>query len=305
MKSLLSLASAALNRPAHKRRSRATAQPSEALEDRVLLSNVTINFQNGDLKITGDSADNTVRVTQNANAIAIEGLQGTTVNGSQAMVIITPRVPDDVMVSFTAGGNNTLLMQDMEVGDDVQVKGGRQQDHIAFINGEIGDDVRVKTGNGNDIFYLESTDVEDSVNVNTGSGNDKVAIGGNGMQVDELLVNTGRGRDSVIAGDMEVRANAQFKTGSGNDFVVLSELETNGDLLVSLSGGNDDLYAVELDIQGDTDVKGGSGSDNAAETNSTFGATPTLNSIEGFLVNNATNRAADLAFCIFDEFANL
>lgn len=104
---------------------------------------------------------------------------------------------------------------------------------------------------------------------------------------------------------MEVQNNAQFKTGCGNDFVVLSELETNGDLLVSLSGGNDDVYAIDLDIQGDTTINGGSGADNAAQTGSTFGTTPSMNSIEGSVVNNATNRAADLAFCIFDEFANL
>lgn len=264
-----------------------------------------MSFQNGDLRITGDSDNNTVKVTQNANAIGVEGLQGTTINGNPVLLILTQDIPDDVLISFAAGGNNTLLMENLQVGDDVQVRGGRERDSIAFINGDIGDDLKVRTGNGNDTFYLESTDVEDIINVNTGSGSDKVAIGGSDMSAERMLINTGRGRDGVIVGEMRVRADVEFKTGSGNDSVFISDFHANGDLKASMSGGNDSLYVEDADVAGDTIVNGSSGTDSAQAVNSAFGSSPTLNSIESGTVANPQARAINLALRILDEFAAL
>ena len=234
MKNLLSLASAALSRPAKKRRTRATAQPTEALEDRVLLSNVTVNFQNGDLKITGDSADNTLRVTQRGASISVEGLQGTTVNGVQNMVILTRHVPDDVVVSFAAGGNNTLVMQDMDVGDDVQIKGGRGSDHIAFLHGQVGD-LLINTGRGRDGVVAGDMEVLNDVQIKTGSGNDFVVLAELDTN-DDLSVSLSGGNDEFYAMDLDIQGDTTINGGSGGD---------SANQIGSTFGGTLNLNSVE------------------------------------------------------------
>ena len=109
-----------------RRRSAISSQPSEALEDRVLLSNVTVELRSGDLVIEGDEGDNAVTVSQQGlGFIRVQGHNGTTINGSSFTQYLNAGVvQDDIRADFTAGGNNTLKIDGLRIGDDVVYRGG-------------------------------------------------------------------------------------------------------------------------------------------------------------------------------------
>lgn len=301
MKNLLSIAKSALGNPAQRKRRQAAGNtPSEALEDRMLLSNVTISFQNGDLRIEGDSNDNALHVRQTAGGIVAEGLQGTTINGNANTVFVGANVSDDVIVDFRRGGNNAILLEDMQIGDDVQVRGGSGRDHLVMGSNNVGDDVNIKTGNGADIVYLENNNVEDTINVNTGKGRDLAAVGGDNVEADTLKINTGAGRDTVLVGGMRVRNLTDIKTGSGEDGVFIGEFRTE-DLKVNLGQNDDHLFIFDSQIDDATQIKAGSGFDRAEEDSTNFANPASLSSIESFDVVNEDVLLLDAIFGMIDD----
>jgi hypothetical protein len=305
MKNIISRSISALTTSEKTRRQRKSRPVSEALEDRVLLSNVTVSFENGDLRLEGDSGDNAITVEQQGDRIIVQGYNGTELNGrNQSLLFTTNGVPDDVIMDFRDGGENTIGMDGINVGDDVQFRGGRSHDRFGFINGSVGDDMKVRTGNGRDSFLFSNGTVDDHLDVNTGSGNDKVVIGGDNSVVRDLTIKTGRGRDGLIFGGMRVQDDLAVNMGSGNDIAFIGELEvdSSGSLKVNLSGGNDDLVMDDSDIDAQTTLSGGSGSDGWEITDTTFSELPALNSFESNSVPNLEGRSLELIQCIFEEF---
>ena len=162
MKKLLSIAKSAFGNPAQRRQRRAAGNmPTEALEDRMLLSNVTVSMSGGDLRIEGDSGDNVVHVRQLAGALVVEGLQGTTINGQNNLVFQANGVADDVIVDFRDDGNNAIVFENMNIGDDMQVKSGNGTDQVAIVETTIGDDLTIQTGDGKDTIALGQFSVTD------------------------------------------------------------------------------------------------------------------------------------------------
>ena len=124
-----------------KRRRRFLAQP-EVLEQRALLSNVTVTFKSGNLTIKGDSGDNQIVIRDSeahggSGGIRIDGAEGTTVNGASSFQLPVDTISNDVKLIFSRGGNNAVFMQ-ADVGDDVFFKGGRGIDFFQY-SGEVGD----------------------------------------------------------------------------------------------------------------------------------------------------------------------
>ena len=118
-----------------KRRRRSLAQP-EGLEQRALLSNVTVTFKGGNLTIKGDSGDNQIVIRDSeargvSGGITIEGAGGTTVEGVNTYHLGVDAIPNDVKLIFSKGGTNGVFLQ-ADVGDDVFFKGGRGSDLFQY-----------------------------------------------------------------------------------------------------------------------------------------------------------------------------
>lgn len=305
MKKLLSNLRSA-SKPKTRRRQRSIAAlPAEALEDRVLLSNVSVSLRNGDLRITGDDNDNEVKVTQNTNAIVVEGLSGTTINGSNLLIIATSEVPDDVRVSFAAGGENMLILNQMIVGDDVNIKGGREADTIYFGRGTVADDINIRTGNGPDNIYVTAMDVEDLLSINTGSGRDKIVVGGTAAAAGALKVNAGQGSDEIFLTKLNVQGDTNLIAGAGNDDVFSSSFQTGDDLRASLGNGNDEFFAHTTLIADDARLQGGGGTDAVQPDNTIVEGTVTTSSIEQTTVLDGLSRASDLLARVMGLFPPL
>lgn len=218
------------------RRRRSNPQP-EVLEQRALLSNVTVSFKNGDVLVKGDSGDNTIEVTQEDGTLWVRGSNGTTVNGYAASGYGNanfPFVPDDVKLIFSKGGKNEVHV-DVDVGDDVLFKGGRDADLFSY-TGVIGDDLKVVTSNGDDLVSLRGN-----------IGNTRVATGG--------------GDDLVGVEDSVFRENLNVKTGSGDDLVEVEDPGVQGVFNINFGSGNDDFTQPGASDPYELRMNGGSGFD--------------------------------------------
>ncbi|MFK7817671.1 MAG: hypothetical protein AB8G99_03045 [Planctomycetaceae bacterium] len=287
--------------PTARRRTSQRSQPTEALEERVLLSNVTVNFTGGDLVLQGDSDDNKVSVEQVANGIQVTGHSGTTINGRLSMLIRAVSVPDDLRANFSAGGNNTLAVENLVVGDDVQYRGGRGRESFAVIEGEVRGDVNIRTGNGADAAVLSSVLMDGEIAINTGSGSDRVVVGGEEISAD-ININTGRGRDDVFLASMSA-GDVVVKTGGGNDIAFIVQVEAD-EMNMNMGGGNDEVAMGEVDVSARMTVKGGGGSDNY-ETIAVSAGDERVSQFEGNTVTGLDDRIEDLSADLEIIFAEL
>lgn len=278
--------------------------PTEALEDRMLLSNVTVSLSGGDLKIEGDSGDNVVHVRQNAGTLVVEGLQGTTINGNanSNVVFFTNGIADDVIVDFSDDGDNAIVLENLNVGDDMQIKGGDGKDLVAVVDTTVGDDLTIQTGKAKDTVVLAQFNVEDTINIDSGNGSDKVIIVSG--DADDLKIKTKKGQDAVLVALTDIRNTTDIKTANGSDFVFLEQVQTE-DLKVNLGQNNDDFYMKDVEVGDDFNLNGASGNDNAEIVNETIGDRDSRKSIEGNTVANADQTALDTLFCANSDFDNL
>ena len=301
MKALSRFVANVVKPSSRRRRLAATQHEAEHLEVRALLSNVTAVIRNRDLRITGDSDNNAVQITQTPSGFIVRGLEQTTINGgglNSGVFLSTNQPTDDVNISFAAGGNNLVRLIDLDVEDDLIVRGGQQVDAIAVVNGTIGDDVRIRTQGGSDLVLVQVNTV-DSVNINTGHGDDKVAVAGTPATASvnnarAVSVNTGRGNDELIVEGFDVSNNFNISTGSDNDAIFVRGSQLNGDLRVRMSSGDDDFFITGSRVSGRASVNGGSGVDHAQLfINPLVDYAPS--NIEGNVVADVDERIDDLA----------
>lgn len=286
-----------------RRRQGQNAQPTEALEDRVLLSNVTADFSRGDLVLTGDSDDNTISVKFLSGGIWIEGHEGTTVNGQELVNVPYAVVPDDLRANFTAGGDNTVLVQSMDVRDDVQYRGGDGVDNFAIMDSFVSGDVNIRTGDKGDVAVVADNMVSGKVVVETGNGGDKVLIGGEKTH-GQISVNTGRGRDDVLMGDLVDTSSISIRTGSGNDAAFLSEI-TAEKLDLGMGRGRDEAMMLDVEVSEAFTAKGGSDIDAFEAVDVVYPARTQISQFEGYSVQDAPFRALALAVEIDRIFSAL
>lgn len=289
------------NHSQRRRKTVAKSQP-EALEQRTMLSNVTVSFQGGDLRITGDADDNVVEVTQTPNTLIIEGHNGTMLNGRlQSLIFGTSRVNDDLIVNLQ-GGDNGLLLNNMEVGDDVNIKTGSGDDTVITDGTRIGDDMKIRSGSGNDVVFSVSDRVQDRIDINSGSGNDKVGVGGEFGTARSVKVNTSQGRDALFMGENRVRGLTDIKTGNGRDFIAFGESRFR-DLKVNMGRGNDDMYVDDLTVDNSTNISGSGGTDSLEVAHANFGNQPSVSSVERGTVLGLQEQTLELFACIIDEIS--
>lgn len=280
-----------------RRRRNAVHSAPEALEARALLAGaVTSSFNNGTLKITGDSEDNGVVVSQEGSTLLVSGVNGTEVIGDAVIelggdnvelkVIIDLKDGDDFAFVANAGDVDTIepsFEEGSHAINSIQFKGGKGDDAFGLYESTVGGNISIKTAQGDDIVGLSASHIGGTVKIATSGGDDKVglgplfeepngtnAIGGNVDIAGDLVISTGGGNDQVGLDDVTVGDDLTIKTGGGNDDVGGTGVFVTDQLKVSLGGGDDQLYAQNSTVNGKVKINGGGGVDQGATIDVSF-----------------------------------
>jgi hypothetical protein len=257
----------------------------EALERRELLAgDVLVSVVHGDLKITGDAANNNIAVTAGAeaNTLVITGLDGTnlrlvdrtTGEPGEAMSELTVTARGDVKIRL-GEGNDTVALTDANVRGNLSVQTGDGDDNVELSN-EVAAEL---DGNGLDAML----GLRGRVNINTGDGEDNVSVA-NAVR-GRLAIDTGDGDDSVsLSGEVEEEAglglgsalggaigfhassSVQVNLGEGNDDFTLANVETSANVHVNAGSGDDTIDVDSLTARV-VRVLGGEGADNVSLAN--------------------------------------
>ena len=250
----------------------------EALEPRLLLDgNVTATVVDGDLRIVGDAADNSFRVTPGCGvgAFMVTGQDDTTINGDPLASVTG--VTDDITIT-TKDGRDHVELQGITVADDLTIRSGARNDQVEVQGTNVGGECKIITGGGDDEVAVQGTTVTDSALIRTGAGTDQLRIDAStfssttrvvtGGLTDvmwiyastfdgELTVRMARGRDYLFMGGNNTPAGGLAHGGPGHDQFVDEGLHTGpltrrswetiaaglaglelGNVVVSVSGGD-------------------------------------------------------------------
>lgn len=300
------------------RPARRHALPFSRLEPRhALAGNVFASVTDGNLLLGGDDADNLVEIRVVDGAVVVNGLDGTTVNGSTSFRVATGNTLNGKVSAFFYRGNDRLVLRSgVTVADSVEFHGGLGNDELGLeavtvrgsvvANGDAGGDTvamngttirgtfRFIGGSGNDTLSLRSATINGSVAMAGGNGDDladfqsSTLSGGNSLEM-------GKGNDSVRFESSTVSGSSRLSLGRGNDFV-RSTTSTHGGMAVAGGSGNDNVeFSGSSGLPAGFWFQGGSGQDaitapnrTALQSNQTVrGAN--LNGVDNALVQSRLN----------------
>ena len=198
----------------HKRR-----RHIERLEARQMLAgNVTAELIDGDLIVTGDAADNRIRIYMNAFGETKLFGEGTSVNG----------IPD-----------GTFDLTDLT--GDVVARMGDGNDIVSFVGGFPGAVVIEGGGGNDDISSLGGGSITAELVIHAGSGANSVGLSGRGFGREgynlgfrvgtSTIITGGEQRDGVFIEQVYVANDLVINTGAGADRIDVREARSG-----SLSG---------------------------------------------------------------------
>lgn len=242
----------------------------ELLERRTLLTgNVTAAYSHGDLVLRGDNADNSVAILNDGGNLVIRGSSGTTINGSSddfVAIMSATNIHDDLRVNLR-GGNNTLSLQNVQVGDDVHMRSGRGNDTITIADSQIDDNLLINTAEGNDTVVVQNLNVSEDTRISTGAGSDQVRVSVTRVD-DDLRIRSASGDDAIIVSACEIGDDYTIHSGSGDDTINVASTNLSDDLRVSTSSGSDVLVFDEIAVGDDSNIRSGKGDDSVVVINS-------------------------------------
>lgn len=247
----------------------------EALEEKVpLAGDVSVAIVDGDLLITGDTADNWFAIEQpeafHGFQFRIKGLNQTTINGlGEQWVYFNGHTRDIIMnmgdgndkifaYGVNSGSNDQPfaaardLVVDMGAGDDRLVLGVTEDEDfggmMAFQSPvHVGRDLAINMGVGEDSVLIASTQVDDDVSISDPAGNTEIVTwpsylwqyGAVQSSIgDDLSVSLSSGDDYVDVVEFTIGGDVIYSTGGGNDEAYLNEFTTGGSVLVNVGSGN-------------------------------------------------------------------
>ena len=278
-----------------RRKQHSTRRPpmlrGECLEGRRLLAgDVTMVVQNGDLLLTGDSADNEFVVERQFNGVM------------RVLGINTNIILDGV----SASEHSFSMTNPFGIDRDVIISGGGGADTITFDDLEVGRFFQADLGDGNDSLTVQDSDFMDTFDVTGGLGNDSIDLlvsditgdttingndGADTLYADSLFVSGGFSFDGGIGDDRvdayfieEYNAPSPIATtfigGSGNDTINLTGT-TAGTTLMDGGDGDDILFNSEPTNSSDVTIEGGTGIDTVTVQNGTISGKLAIHVREG------------------------
>lgn len=241
---------------------------AEVLETRALLAgNVLVTLSDGHAVVTGDSADNLIRVRPDGDQIIVEGLEGTTINGGSAVFAVSQdgaKMSGRLWIFLDAGNDSAVIAQGITFERGFRVYGGDGNDRLSALGstfqrlaGFFGDDandiisiqdctingeLQVLAGTGDDLLSVTDTVVDGSAVAHMEGGKDRVSlngVGGSGV----LWVNLGIDDDSLAMQNTTRSGDIVLIGKRGQDAFMLKGNTLNGSLILRGGVQND---AVEL-----------------------------------------------------------
>ncbi|HLJ96187.1 MAG TPA: hypothetical protein VKU02_23625, partial [Gemmataceae bacterium] len=220
----------------------------ERLEDRTVLSgNVTASLDpvNGLLSVIGDSGDNAIAITQEADGTAIiAGADTTTVNGEAFAAFGNAT---GISIQFL-DGNDSVDLESVVLPGAVTITAGIGNDAVTLQNSTfqqadiaIGTEAAGAIGNntvtiGNDVVTGDHLNL---VLLNQSGLNGSTNGGGAGLSPGSANVVTMNDVQFTGAGDLNVTVEDGFTTSNGTQLigsssVLMTSIQTAGDVAVNL-----------------------------------------------------------------------
>lgn len=234
----------------------------ERLERRTLLAgNVTAQLSGMNAIFRGDAADNSVEVVAEDGNVIVRGLDGTTINGSAADLILVNGAIGGNLNAVLGDGNDRFVVNGVSIGRNASVSGGRGNDEIAFVGmSTIGTNVAIAGLDGNDVLSLQNSTVGRHLTLAGHRGDDLLivstaTIGGN------LAVNGGTGNNDIAVDGSRIGRDTRIATGNDHDEVVIRNSELVDDLYISTARGTDVVVLDSTTVGDKSVIRTGSGTD--------------------------------------------
>lgn len=207
-----------------------TALSFEGLEDRLLLSTVTVDYSalTNELTVTGDGSSNDVVITTNDQGqVVISGENGTTIDESSPFITdngdgtYTVTEPVDDLTIDMGGGDDSVTVEDLNLSGNLSIttdNGGNGFDTVVLTNVSTDGTLDISTGGGNDFVSIEDSTFVGNGTVNMGAGDDELDAFNNAFRGQTNSVQMGRGDDLLDSGSNDFFSTVTVVAGGlGND----------------------------------------------------------------------------------------
>lgn len=278
-----------------KRIRRVSNSSYRSLEQRRLLAGDVSVFAGDNLYIRGDDASNQINIiATESGEIEIQGLYGTTINGSADVFKVSNAIDLGGQHSRNAaisgglniamrGGHDRVDVQGLVTQSDTWVSTGDGNDFFRFHKSSANEDFRLLTGHGHDEVRFFQTRATGDFATMTDAGDDFVQAW-NSRLSEDVMMHSGEGHDEVIVKHTHFLGdNHEIMTAGGNDEVDVANNDVSeSGLSIQTGEGNDVVSAlmsaedivlgeIQLDGQEGMDALFMSGSDDLDELLSTEG----------------------------------
>jgi hypothetical protein len=214
----------------------------EQLESRRLMSgDISVQSQDGELRIGGDAFDNAVIIEQSeSGAVVVRGEEGTTVNGLAGALTLGGADGLSILVRLRRGDDQlTLRGFDTAASAHIHMGAGDDETHVQsmslsstfrfrdsggrstslFDSIELRGPASFATGNAADSLTIRNSDFNGAAKVATDAGGDHIRIRGTTFERNPLI-DDGEGDDRVdrqVVFDWDFRHGAQGWVGGFSD----------------------------------------------------------------------------------------
>ncbi|HRK30953.1 MAG TPA: hypothetical protein PLD59_07720 [Tepidisphaeraceae bacterium] len=188
----------------------------DALEQRQLLANVSVQLADGLLQIAGSSSADKLTVSVSNNTLTVKGATGTTVNGSTAGRSF-PKFSVTGIFANLNGGDDVLTLDGVDQGLGGTINAGAGKDTVNIYRSTL-HGMLVQGAAGNDNVNLLGTTLQ-SVVIDTGADNDVVSVLGNTVFNFSSVV-LGSGNDTFVAVANTVFGFTSVDGGTGTDTAI-------------------------------------------------------------------------------------
>ncbi len=156
------------------------AAATEALESRTMLAgNVAAVVDGGDLTLTGDEADNSVKVTVVDGDIVVQGIDGTTINGSSDPFVAfagTTTIGGDFESSLGRGADTLRLTGPLTVTGRTRVTDTSGATQVGITDATIDGAVHIRTGQADDNVSITGSTFGSTLTIIAGGGQNLVSV---------------------------------------------------------------------------------------------------------------------------------
>lgn len=242
----------------------------KSLEQRRLLAgNVTV-FENVHLYIRGDADDNQFEIVADGDQLRINGLDGTTINGEESVLVEGATVTESG-VSFKGGlrahlgpGHDDFKIADAQFEDMSLVYGGTGDDKVDVNDSRFLDRTVIQTFDGNDTVSTHGSYFMDTFFAITLDGQDSVSMVDSTLEGDSIVV-TGNHADSIHSDSNHYLGETNLVlTFGGDDTVQLDNPVVGEHQLGVYLGFGDDTFGgdmTEATVDGTIKIGGQGGVD--------------------------------------------